>query len=100
MFFLTQKGRAQKATDNDDFDSMVLYNCIFSISDGITCGINHEIFSMFTFPTAAAAAASSPEEEFCKWHRRLIFEPALMCVLDHIRFCRNRHKNQKCALTE
>src|SRR6218665_3598412 len=93
MFFLTQKGRAQKATDNDDFDSMVLYNCIFSISDGITCGINHEIFSMFTFSTDRLQ-----QEEFCKWHSRLIFEPALKCVLDHIRFCRNRRKNQKCAL--
>src|SRR6218665_2427792 len=40
------------------------------------------------------------QQEFCKWHRRLIFEPALMCVLDHIRFCRNRRKNQKCVLTE
>src|SRR6218665_621934 len=92
--------RARYATDNDDFDSMVLYNCIFSISDGITCGINHEIFSMFTFPTAAAPPHRPRQEEFCKWHRHLIFELALKCVLDRIRFCRNRRKNQKCVLTE
>src|SRR6218665_1630728 len=37
------------------------------------------------------------QEEFCKWHRHLIFELALKCVLDRIRFCRNRRKNQKCV---